>query len=103
MGAVPATTCSSAMANSSGLKERPSRTSRRGVVTRYHGSIQAVSAARSAHTGHVDAGAACEWSMRIAQFFHQLCHAGTQCGQVVLHRAPDSFIVDLGVAMDEHV
>src|SRR5580700_2834100 len=103
MGAVPATTCSSAMANSSGLKERPSRTSRRGVVTRYQGSIQTVSAVRSVRTGPVDARAACDWSLRIAQLSHQLCHAGTQCGQVVLYRPPDSFVVYLGVAMDKHV
>src|SRR5438128_8084208 len=36
---MPATTCSSAMANSSGLNERPSRTSLRGVTSLYHGSI----------------------------------------------------------------
>src|SRR4030042_1634430 len=39
LGAVPATTCSRAMANSSGLKDRPSLTSFRGVVTLYQGSI----------------------------------------------------------------
>src|SRR5581483_10765878 len=37
---MPFTTCSSAMANSSGLKERPSRTSLRGVATLYQGSIR---------------------------------------------------------------
>src|SRR5947199_8119667 len=36
---MPATTCSSAMANSSGLNERPSRTSFRGVTSLYQGSI----------------------------------------------------------------
>src|SRR5439155_22220393 len=38
-GAVPATTCSRAMANSFGLNERPSRTSLRGVATLYQGSM----------------------------------------------------------------
>src|ERR1700730_11465842 len=36
---MPATTCSRAMANSSGLNERPSRTSLRGVTSLYQGSI----------------------------------------------------------------
>lgn len=38
-GAVPATTCSGTMANSSGLKDCPSRTSFRGVTSLYQGSV----------------------------------------------------------------
>ena len=38
-GALPAITCSMAMANSSGLNERPSPTSLQGVATLYQGSI----------------------------------------------------------------
>src|ERR1700683_917303 len=103
MGAVPATTCSSAMANSSGLKERPSRTSRRGVVARYQGSIQSVSAAHSIRAELIDLGSSGERLARIAQLCEQLFDTRSQIRQFVPQCAPDSFVVYLGVAVNENV
>jgi hypothetical protein len=51
-GAVPAMTSWSAMANSSGLKDRPARTSFRGVVSFLQGSIGCSSSTADGQLAH---------------------------------------------------